>query len=168
MTTITKSRIINIPANQVWETISNYNNVHVFHPFVERADQLSEVDRGIGATRQCNLYNSSAIVEEVTEWEEGRSFTVVTSDQPIFGETTGTMRVDPIDANRSNVTLDTNYTPKWGLFGKALDILVLRMGVTYTLNRVLKSLQYHMETGELVSKGGKFIPLNMQSAGSEG
>ena len=77
MAKITTRRTINAPASQVWEVIGNYHNPHVFHPFLESVEQLSEVDRGVGATRQCNLYNKSSIVEEVIEWEEGRSFTVV-------------------------------------------------------------------------------------------
>ncbi len=163
MTKITKSQIINAPVNKVWEVIGDYNNIHVFHPFVESADQLSEVKRGLGAKRQCNLYNNSSQVEEVIEWEEGKSFTVLASSTAfsIFGDTTGSMRVEPIDANRSKVILDTVYAPKLGVFGKILDSLVLRMGVGYALNRVLKSLQHHIGTGEVVGKGGKSTPVTI-------
>ena len=160
MTTVRINRIINAPADQVWQVIGDYNNVHVFHPFVESADQLSEVARGLGAKRQCNLYNNSCAVEEVIQWEEGRSFTVAMSTPtPPFGGTTGTMSVQPIDASTSEVTLDMFYTPQWGFFGKTLDLLVLRMVLRFVLNRVLKSLQHHIETGELVGKHGKPIPL---------
>lgn len=111
MTKITKKRIINAPASEVWRIVGDYNNVHVFHPFVESADQLGEIERGLGAKRQCNLYNNSSQVEEVIAWDEGRSFTVLTRETAVslFGETTGTMRVEPIDANTSEVTLVNKY-----------------------------------------------------------
>ncbi|MEM7344169.1 MAG: SRPBCC family protein, partial [Chloroflexota bacterium] len=136
MARITTSRIINAPAHRVWDVLSDYHNPQVFHPFLESVDQLSEIDRGLGATRQCNLYNNSSIVEEVIDWEEGKSFTVMTSDQPIFGETTGTMRVEAVDVNRSKVTVNTSYTPTWGVFGKILDVFLLRIGVSYAVRRV--------------------------------
>lgn len=163
MARVTKSRVVKASAQQVWNVIGNYTNIHVFHPFVKDVDQLSEGAYGLGASRQCNLYNQSSIVETVTHWEEGRSYTVQTGDQPMFGVTTGTMSVHFIDATTSKVTVDTTYTPKWGVLGKILDLLVLRMGVSYALSRVLKSLQHYMETGELVGKGGKPISLSAPS-----
>jgi hypothetical protein len=36
-----------------------------------------------------------------------------------------------------------------------LDVLVLRMAVRSTLNKVLKGLKHHVETGELIGKNWK-------------
>ena len=168
MTKITHNRIINAPASRVWHVISDFHNPHVFHPLLERTEQIGLIEQGIGASRQCNFYDSnSSAVETVTAWEEGQYYTVQTNEQSVFGKTTGSMRVQPIDANRSEITLVTTYTPKLGLFGKILDILIFRMGLKYTLNRVLNGLQHYIETGELVGKGGKPIPVHIQPAGSK-
>lgn len=164
MTQITTSRIINAPASQVWEIISNYHNADVYHPLLQSVEQLTELERGVGAARQCNLYNNSSVVETVIEWEEGKSYTVETNEQPIFGQTKGTMRVTPIDANSSQVRVATTYTPKWGLFGKLLDFLLFKMIVNHAVDRVLNGLQHHVETSEPIGKGGKPIPLHIQSA----
>jgi len=166
MTKLTTKRTINAPASQVWAVISDYQNAHAFHPLLESVEQISEAERGVGATRQCNLYNNSSVVEEVIAWEEGRSFTVQTNEQPIFGVTNGTMSVRSIDAHNSEVTVVTAYTPKWGIVGRLFDFLLLRMVVNNAVGRVLKGLQHHVESGELVGKGGRPISAHVQAVSS--
>ncbi|MEM7112136.1 MAG: SRPBCC family protein [Chloroflexota bacterium] len=166
MTTITTSRTIHAPASKVWEVIADYHNADVYHPLLASVERLNEIDQGVGASRQCNLYNNSSIVETVTEWENGRSFTVETNEQPIFGKTRGKMSIKPIDAHSSKITVTTTYTPKWGLIGKALDSLLLRMIVNQAVKRVLNGLQHHIETGEAIGKGGKPIPLTIRPVSS--
>ena len=48
-----------------------------------------------------------------------------------------------------------SYTPKWGIFGKIIDVLMLRMVMHHIFNKVLKGLTHHVETGELIEKNGK-------------
>ena len=60
-----------------------------------------------------------------------------------------------IDSDRSEVYIEMNYTPKWGIFGKIMDVLVMRMAMRSTFNKVLKGLELHVETGELIGKNGK-------------
>ena len=155
--TTSRSLVIPAPASRVWSVISDYSNIQVFHPFVESVDQLAEIDRGLGASRRCNLYGKPSVTETVVEWDEGRSFVVSSSHQPIVGEVTGGMLVEPIDERTSRVTVDASYSTAWGILGKALDVLLLRVGVGYALNRVRKSLQHHMETGELIGRSGKSV-----------
>ena len=161
MTQITISRTIKAPASQVWNVIGDYNNPHKYHPFLESVDQLSEEDRGMGAKRQCNLYNNSSVVEEVIEWVDGQSFTVLASDQPLYGEVTGVMSVKPIDGQSARVTVETSYTPKLGVVGKILDLFVLRFGVRYAVGRVLKALQHYIETD--VFEGAESLPAPLNS-----
>ncbi|MCO4772474.1 MAG: SRPBCC family protein [Deltaproteobacteria bacterium] len=151
----TRSKIVRAPASRVWSVIGDYNNVQVFHPFVESADQMTEADRGVGAARQCNLYNGSSLMERVVEWNEGTSFVVAASPQRFFGEVRGGMRVEPIDAESSRVTLHTEYTPAGGFLGTIADVLVMRAGIGYALRRVLEGLRSHLETGAPVARRGR-------------
>ena len=57
-----------------------------------------------------------------------------------------------------------NYVPKWGILGKIMDVLVLRMAMRHTFNKVLKGLQLHLETGEVIGKNGKPAPRISQAA----
>ena len=74
----------------------------------------------------------------------------------------------PIDANTSEVSMEMTYTPKWGFLGKVLDVLMLRMEMRHTFNQVLKGLQHHVETGELIGKGGKPVQRHVQAVSLQG
>lgn len=158
MTTVKATRTINASSSKIWTVLSDFSNVQVFHPLVEHVDQLSEADRGLGAKRRCNMYNGSSAVEEIIEWKEGQSATIAVTDAPMpVLNATATMRVNKVDSHHSEVYMEMSYTPKWGIFGKIFDILMLRMGMRHVFNKVLKSLQHHVETGELIGKNGKPI-----------
>ncbi len=138
--------------------MSDFSNIQIFHPNVLDVDQLSQVDRGLGAERRCNFYGGGSAVEKIISWDDERQFFTCTveSAAPILDVTAG-MRVNRIDSHHAEVELEMTYVPKWGIFGKVVDLLVLRMAVRSTFNKVLKGLKHHVETGELVGKGGKPI-----------
>ena len=151
------SEIVQASAEQVWKVIGDYNNIHVFHPFVEKAVQMNDKASGLGAVRQCNLYNNTSVLEEVVAWDEGRSFTVKNQQAPLVGEIEGGMRLEPINTEITRVTIFLSYTPKWGIIGKLLNALLLKFAFKSVLNKVLASLKHHIETGEKIGKGGKPI-----------
>lgn len=163
MTTLQSSHTIDASATRIWEVLGDFKNVHLFHPMVKNVDQLSEVDRGMGAKRRCNFYNNSGAVEEVIEWKEGQSFTVIITDAPMpVVNTKACMSVKPIGPDKSIVTLEMTYTPKWGVFGKIFDLLVLRMAMRQVFKKVLNGLQRHIETGRDIGKGGKLLPVGVR------
>lgn len=124
----------------------------MFHPFVESIEQLSAADKGVGATRSFDLYSKSCQVEEIVEWNKGESYIVESKDAPLIKELLGRMSVVPICAQTSKVTLNMFYSMKWGFVGEIINLLMLRIGIRYTLQRVLKSLEHLMATGERVRK----------------
>lgn len=164
MPTAKSNRTMNATSSRIWAVLSDYSNIQVFHPLVQNVDQLSEVDRGVGAKRRCNFYDKTSAVEEITEWKEGQSFTCIITEAPMpVLDATATMGINEIDSDHCEVYLEMNYTPKWGIFGRILDVLILRMAMRNIFNKVLKGLQHHVETGELIGQNGKPIP-PMESA----
>ena len=165
MPTLRTTLAINASSSKIWAVLSDFSNIQIFHPNVLDVDQLSEVDRGLGAERRCNFYGGGSAVEKITSWDDERQFftcTVTEIAAPILDVTSG-MRVNIIDSHHSEVQIEMTYVPKWGIFGKFLDVLVLRMAVRSTFNKVLKGLKHHVETGELIGKDWKPTPRIPQS-----
>lgn len=160
MSIVKVSRVINASASQVWDVIGDYNNIHLFHPFLESAEQIGEVAKGVGAKRQCNLKNKTSQIEEVVEWVEGKSFVVKAQEAPIVGEVLGGMSVEALGAKKSKVTVDMRYTPKWGMAGQVLNILVFKLIFKLILGRVLKSLKNYMETEQYKVKKSRMVVNN--------
>ena len=73
------------------------------------------------------------------------------------------MWVEEIDPHRSKVHIEMEYTPKWGIFGKILNVLVLRFALQSVFKKVLTGLQTHLETGKLIGKNGKPTPYLSQA-----
>ncbi len=160
MPTVRTTHTINASSSKIWTVLSDFSNIQIFHPNVLDVDQLSQVDRGLGAERRCNFYSGDSVVEKIISWDDERQFftcTVTEIAAPILDVTAG-MRVNIIDSHRSEVQIEMTYLPKWGIFGKILDVLVLRIAMRSVFNKVLKGLQHHVETGELIGKKGKPIP----------
>ncbi len=154
------THIINAPSSKIWAAVSDFSNIQMFHPNVKDVDQLSEADRGLGAARRCNFYRGGSAVEKIIEWDDERQFftcTVTELAAPLLDVTAG-MGVEKIDSHRSKVHIEMTYTPKWGFFGKILNVLVLRFALQSTFKKVLRGLELHVETGELIGKNGKPIP----------
>ena len=160
MSTAKLTRVINAPSSKIWTVLSDFSNIQMFHPNVQDVDQLSEVDRGPGAARRCNFYGGGSAVEKIITWDDERQFftCAVTEFAAPIRDVTARMGVESIDSDRSEVSLEMSYVPKWGIFGKILDVLMLRIAMRSTFNKVLKGLELHIDTGELIGKNGKPAP----------
>ena len=166
MPTVRATHTINASSSKIWTVLSDFSNIQIFHPNVLDVDQLGQVDRGLGAERRCNFYGGGSAVEKIISWDDERqSFTCTVTEiaAPILDVTAG-MGVKKIDSHRSEVYIEMNYVPKWGIFGKILNVLVLRFAMQSTFNKVLKGLELHVETGELIGKNGKPTPSISQAA----
>ncbi len=148
---------IDAPSSKIWAVLSDFTNIHLFHPNVQDVDQLSEVDRGVGAARRCNFYGGDSAVEKITAWDdERRSFTcTVTEIAAPLKDITSSMWVEEIDPHRSDVHIEMKYTPKWGIVGKILNVLVLHFALQSVFKKVLTGLQTHLKTGKPIGKNGK-------------
>ncbi|MBI5971446.1 MAG: SRPBCC family protein [Deltaproteobacteria bacterium] len=77
MPEFTIQKVINAPQKAVWEKLSDFGNVHIFHPMVEKSVLSGDKACGLGDRRTCTFYNGKGHVdEEVTGYVEGKSMTV--------------------------------------------------------------------------------------------
>ena len=158
MTTMTVkvSRSMNVTAERVWEVIADYPNVHHYHPLVANVDLRSSTERGVGASRVCNFYDNTSVAEEVTDWQEGKSFTVELSEFSLpVKSATATLNVQATGANRSQVAIAMQFTPKLGALGWLMGTVLMRPLMRKTFKQVLAGLEHHAATGELVGKDWK-------------
>ena len=158
MSRFAMSIIATAPKARLWAVLSDYRGVAKYHPFVESADKLSQQDRGVGASRQCNLHGGRTAMETVTHWDEGTAMTVeVTGGSVPFKRFVATVSLRAVDSARTELSVAGDAEPKYGLLGKILFALVGRLVVKRMVRRVFKGLVYHAVTGQTV--GNKVPPL---------
>ncbi|MGR3316865.1 MAG: SRPBCC family protein [Candidatus Anammoxibacter sp.] len=140
------------PVDRVWEVISNYGDVHLYHPMVKSAPILSANDKGVGAKRRCEFYDKSSLVEEVTNWDEGRSISFVLSEMSSMPlkKANATIKVEPVDSKTSLVSINMNFVVKWGPLGWMMGKLMMKPMMKKMFTNVLKGLEYYAVTGKAV------------------
>ena len=158
MQKISKTVTMEIPATKIWEIMADFQGVDKYHPIVERVDQIGTKETGLGAMRVCNMYDKSSVKEEITHWVERKELTVKLTEAGIPAKSANaTMRVEPSGAGHSEVTLEMELDMKYGILGKAMAAVMMRPMMKKIFGKVLKGLNDHASTGQLVGKDGVLL-----------
>lgn len=60
---------------RVWETVAmDFGGVSKYNPEIKSSQFDSDIKMGVGAQRHCDFPKTGYIKEEITEWDEGKSF----------------------------------------------------------------------------------------------
>lgn len=158
MGTITAERVLSHDPETTWRAIADFGGIHRFHPLVERSPiNAGMPSTGLGAERTCHFHDGNAIHERVTAFDEGRSLDVEIYDGTMpLQSAHARMEVIATDSGRAKIRMSMEYTPKFGVLGKAMDALMMRRKFSAILDSVLAGLDHHLSTGETI--GPKFRP----------
>ncbi len=150
------SKTVNVSANRAWEILADFESVDHFHPFVDRVELRSDAQRGVGAIRVCNFYDNTSVVEEITRWQEGETYTVQLSEFSLpLKEAAATLGVRATGAETCEVTMEMAFVPKFGPLGLIMGKLMMRPMIKKMFNQVLSAFSHHAVTGEEIGKGWK-------------
>lgn len=75
MLKITDTACIDASPDEVWEVLSDIENIPLWSELVLSASISSNTNKGIGTERVCTLKNNITITERWIAWDEGKSFT---------------------------------------------------------------------------------------------
>lgn len=158
MQTISQTMIMATHATKIWEIIADFQRVDRYHPMVEKVDQIGTKETGLGAMRVCKMYNKSSVKEEITHWIDGQEFTVkLTEGSFPFKSANGILKLMPSGAGHSRVTLTMEFDMKYGIVGKAMAAVMMKPMMKKMFGHVLKGLNDHASTGQVVGKGGVLL-----------
>ncbi len=130
---------------RIWALLADLEAVERYNPGVKRASLEGTQARGVGARRSCELVPKGRVVEQVTNWEEGRAvgLEVIESDWPIHFMRWVTT-IEPSERG-TRITQSLDYAVKFGPLGWLLDRLVMKRKLTASLDDVFASLARHAE-----------------------
>ncbi len=156
MSSITITRTVEAPLNQVWSILADFGGVYRFHPYVESSPLIAGQASGLGATRQCNFYDGNQVVEKVVGFEAERSMKIdiIEGSMPLACAQ-AVLEVEALDASRTRVTATMNYEPKYGPLGWLMDRMMMRRMFKRLFGDVLAGLETHANTGALIGEGGR-------------
>lgn len=147
-------RDLDLPADRTWEILDDFGAVHRYHPLVDRSPIQNGIDSGLGAERVCHFDDGNSIKERITDYEEGRAYTVKIVDTGRFPLRSAVARlsVEPLERDRSRVGFEMSFEPKYGPLGWLMGATVMQSQLRKTLSDVLAGLEAHALTGGVVSR----------------
>ena len=107
---------IDAPIDLVWSKISNLADIQNWTKAVKESHFHTEIERGIGAGRTCDVPGFGTLVENVLDWDEGKSFRLSLEGLPFFiKEASGGWRLEELGPNRTrgitSIDLNTRFWP---------------------------------------------------------
>lgn len=155
MSIVSTEITIDAPTSQVWDALKNVGDVHKWHPKVKTSPLLSASGEGVGASRQCNFYDGTSVVETVTAMEDGKWLEIALSDfsMPL---SRAEVRIDlqPTADNKTILRFAMDYDTKYGPIGWLMDAAMINPMMNKMFKTIVGGLDHHVVTGELVGEDG--------------
>jgi hypothetical protein len=143
---------INVPASKVWEVLGDFASVEHFSTGVDRSPLLPGKTEGVGTKRICYFYDKTSVVEEITRFEDGKSFDVVLTEYSMpLKSLHATMGVRAVNNTTSDIYMSMDYVVKFGPLGWVMGALLMRPMMNKVIKGVLKGLAFHSSTGKNVA-----------------
>ena len=148
--------VIDAPVKQVWEILADFGEVYRWAPSVTKSYSTSDDNSGPEASRHCDIAGFGGIEEEITEWNEGRSFTYRASGVGPISHWYSTWSVKA-QGDKTLVSTDFRYGLRFGPVGTLMNAMIIRRKLQQSLATALEGLMQHAKTGELT--GTDFRPV---------
>lgn len=157
MIVLKNSACIEAPVEQVWAVLADLESVHLWVGPIRSARCAGEKNRGLGASRVCELSGGVFVTESWTNWVEGSSYEYDASGMPVIERASNRWTVQP-EGDRTLVISEAEIVVKGGFFGRLLEP-VLRPMMKGLGPRTLASLKYYVERGTPYRGNHKELPL---------
>jgi len=145
MLKMTRTACIDETPDKVWAVLSDIKNIPDWSEAVLSASISSDIHKGVGSERVCELKNNITITERWVAWDEGKSFTYEGFNLPLVKSAKNTWSVT---AENGKTLLKTEFEVvlKGGFMGRLLEPLMRflssRMG-----SDALAAFKYLAENG---------------------
>lgn len=140
---------IEVPAERLWEILSDYGNVSVWSPNVSHSVS-TKGGSGVGTERECAVDGFGTITETVSDWAEGKRISILIENVTLLHTALSTWSLTALDEKRTRVTVDLEAQPKYGPLGGLMGAAVMKPKMGATLQAALEGLRYHAVTGKPV------------------
>lgn len=142
-TTIEIERAVAAPASDVWANLATYADIAVWNPNIAKSYLIDgSAPAGEGALRQCDFADGKNwIRERIVEWREGESYTVDIYEGTMpLQRARATLGVRPQGDRASTAFMRFEYTPKFGVLGTLMNVLMMKRMMSSTMAKVLQGL----------------------------
>lgn len=146
MTILRNEITINAPIEEIWEALSNVEELEKYDPTVQSSVALTASKSGINAGRKVNMRDGKNWFEEkITDSKIGEVLTyqLTACSFPVH-ELKHTYSFEQL-GEQTKVKQVMEYKVKYGLIGNVLDALMIRRESDSGIKKFLGGLKLHVE-----------------------
>ena len=143
MNSLSTVQRIDRPAEDVWELLLDFGNIGAWNPNLSGSRLLDgSPHEGVGTVRQCDMADGKNwIRERVVDWEPGRSYTVDIYEGTMpLAYAQATLGVRKTSSGSSEAYMEMKYRPKYGILGRAIDVMMMRSMLQRSMDNVVRGL----------------------------
>jgi hypothetical protein len=148
---IEHTTVINAPIDLVWSKISNLADVQNWTKAVKESHYHTELTSGVGAGRTCDVPGFGTLIENVLEWEEGKSFRLSLEGLPFFiREASGGWRLEDLGSSRTRATTSIDLKTRFWPIGALMEKFALAPQFNKTIKGAQREFRTYVE-GSVIS-----------------
>ena len=143
---------VNVSAKEIWQILEDFSSVEKFAATIKTSPIINGVNSGLGSKRLCTFNDGSSLVEEITDYQEGKGYKMILSEYSLpLKSMNSEIMVKEIDANTSELYMSSSFVVKGGPLGWLMGSLIMRPIMKGAFNKVMTGLAYYCVTGNLIS-----------------
>ena len=151
MRSVTGQAAMALPIETCWQKLRDLTRAIHYVPGLTECRITTEQKEGVGASRRVVSRQAGAMDVTVTEWDEGRGFTIRLHKgdrpPPMFREASFRYELVP-KGEGCEIHTRMSYAPAFGPVGQVLDALVLSRVMQRTVREVAAGLAAYYEQSE--------------------
>lgn len=115
---------INASAAAAWELISDFENIHRFHPLLKTSGFIGgSCTHEPGATRQCEMLDGRILKEKITDWKENSHYSIEVYETSLpLKSSSATMGISVISADTSLAYMAIRLQAKYWILAPFLYV----------------------------------------------
>ena len=139
---------IDAPMDLVWSKISNLADVQNWTEAVNESHYHTEIERGVGAGRTCDVKGFGTLIENVLEWTENKSFRLSLEGLPFFiKEASGGWRLEELGPNRTRANAFIDMKTRFWPIGALMERFALGPQFSKTIKGAQIEFKNYVEGG---------------------
>ncbi len=145
---------VKVSSEKVWEVLKDFGGIVNFAPTIASSPITNNITSGMGAIRKCTLINDSVMVEEITEYNEGRGYKIkiIEHKMPFVKSNYEEMYVEKIDNQTCEIRMSVNFEMSGGPLGWMMATFMLKPMMNSVTKKIITGLAYYAKTGKVVDK----------------
>jgi len=132
---------------EVWDVLKFPGNIAAFHPLIKRSFMTTQAESGLHAKRHCDLLPMGAMDEVITDWKEGKTFTMEVIGGkmlPPHHFMKGRIFMREV-GEHTEVSFELSYRLKFGVIGRLLDRLLIQPQFKNAPTKYVQGLKKYVE-----------------------